>query len=156
MTWITIPGYPDYDVSDEGQVRSRRCTKSRILKHYYHRQGYPTVSLMREGKRRCKLVHHLVLLAFVGPRPDGMEIRHIDGDVTNNSLSNLAYGTRSENQSDRVLHGTINSTLTKRVVRVIRGLHRCGFTYARLSRLFTVSPSTIRRVVLKHTWANVD
>jgi hypothetical protein len=50
-------------------------------------------------------VHPLVAAAFIGPRPDGMEIRHLDGERFNNAAVNLCYGTPSENARDRVNHG---------------------------------------------------
>jgi hypothetical protein len=44
--------------------------------------------------------------AFHGPRPVGLEVRHLDGDSLNNAASNLRYGTRTENLLDAVEHGT--------------------------------------------------
>lgn len=58
------------------------------------RSGHVSVAL---GKGNSKLVHALVLLAFVGPRPDGFDILHMNHVPTDNRLSNLRYGTRSEN-----------------------------------------------------------
>ncbi|NIH98089.1 hypothetical protein FHU31_005095 [Mycolicibacterium fluoranthenivorans] len=58
-----------------------------------------------ERQRRIK-VHHLVLLAFVGPRPPGLHALHCDDDPLNNHLSNLRYGTPSENQHDRFHRNT--------------------------------------------------
>jgi hypothetical protein len=55
---------------------------------------------------RTRLVHQMVLAAHAGPRPDGQEVRHLDGDPLNNWLANLAYGTPSENSADKVRHGT--------------------------------------------------
>ena len=51
-------------------------------------------------------MHSLVALAFLGTRPDGFDVRHLDGDRLNCALANLAYGTRSENQRDKRRHGT--------------------------------------------------
>ena len=51
-------------------------------------------------------VHALVAAAFIGPRPDGLLIRHLDGNPRNNRVGNLQYGTGSENQRDAVVHGT--------------------------------------------------
>jgi formamidopyrimidine-DNA glycosylase len=45
------------------------------------------------------------MLAFIGPCPDGLERRHLDGKYLNDHLDNLAYGTRTENMQDRVKHG---------------------------------------------------
>jgi hypothetical protein len=52
-------------------------------------------------------VHHLVLEAFVGPRPAGHEAAHGDGDKTNNALANLRWATPKENAADRYRHGTV-------------------------------------------------
>lgn len=110
--WLPVPGFEGkYDVSDQGRVRSwvtRGVPKPHVLsdvpKNGY---GHPICALYQEHTQRSlHSVHALVLLAFVGPRPDGMLTRHLDGDPTNNHLSNLVYGTPSENAMDAVRHGT--------------------------------------------------
>lgn len=101
--WREVPGFPGYRVSDDGQVSGPRGPlKVRV------EQGYCRVWMYRDGKRVPRQVHHLVLEAFVGPRPDGLEARHMNGNGTDNRVSNLSWGTRSENQLDRVRHGTHN------------------------------------------------
>jgi hypothetical protein len=73
----------------------------------YNNSGhYPMVILSRDGERKARYVHHLVLEAFVSPCPDGMEARHLDGNPYNPDRDNLAWGTISENQFDQVRHGT--------------------------------------------------
>ena len=102
-TWAPIPNHPGYEVSDAGNVRSWKVygpVSPRLLTTRIE-DGYLRVQLSRVSRR----VHQLVLEAFVGPRPEGMLTRHIDGDRTNNALGNLAYGTASENMRDRVDHG---------------------------------------------------
>lgn len=98
---MPIPEHPGYEVSDLGGVRSLDRTlptgggyakfyAGRTLKQQTHSRGYKVLLLgSRNGPH---LVHRLVLAAFVGPCPDGMEVRHLDGDPANNSLGNLAYG----------------------------------------------------------------
>lgn len=67
--------------------------------------GYLFVNLYQAAKVKTPVtVHRLVLEAFVGPRPDGMECRHLDGDPANNRLANLAWGSPVENASDRKRH----------------------------------------------------
>lgn len=51
-------------------------------------------------------VHRFVLEAFAGPRRPGQEARHLDGDMTNNAIANLAWGTHVENEADKIGHGT--------------------------------------------------
>ena len=114
-TWKAIPGWEGcYEVSDDGQVRSlartvgarRRGTRlieGRILRPSTAR--YPVVQLCRDGKRTHRSVHSLVALAFLGPRPEGYEVCHLDDIKTNNVLSNLRYGTPSSNHLDLVRNG---------------------------------------------------
>lgn len=111
MTWKRIPGFSLYEVSTEGQVRSyNRGSHVRLphsLARRRNRYGYATVHITTDGGEcRNVTVHSLVLLAFVGPRPQDTEIRHFDGNPDNNRISNLVYGSRSANQRDSVEHGT--------------------------------------------------
>lgn len=111
--WRPVPGYEGrYDVSDRGRVRSHiqwnRKPTPRLLSPSSHTKlPYKKVCLT-DGRGSCStlLVHRLVMMAFIGPCPDGMEVRHLDGDPTNNNLDNLRYGTRPQNQEDAVRHGT--------------------------------------------------
>lgn len=68
--------------------------------------GYPIADLWRDGKPQTFRVHRLVLAAFVGPCPPGMEGCHDDGDPSNNQLTNLRWDTHSANIADQVTHGT--------------------------------------------------
>jgi hypothetical protein len=106
MAWKPIPTFPGYFVSDDGRVLSRKRKQPRLLSIATDREGRPLVALRQDGRLVTRRVHVLMLLAFVGPRPDGHVIRHLDGDPTNNILSNLAYGTHSDNGFDAVAHGT--------------------------------------------------
>ncbi len=102
--WVPVPGYEGrWDVSSQGRVRSipRRRTRGGELVLRVNKRGYLSVTLGREKHE----VHRLVALAFLGPRPEGMEVRHLDGERLNCRVDNLAYGTRSENNFDRVAHG---------------------------------------------------
>lgn len=116
-TWKTVPEYEGwYEVSDQGNVRSIERTVQDSLGKHRRMPGKPIritkkhrhycVTLSR-GRTDCRsvYVHHLVLLAFVGPRPDGQLARHLDDDPANNRLTNLAYGTPSENNFDAVRNG---------------------------------------------------
>lgn len=104
--WRPVPGYEGhYEVSDLGRIRSLKTAARRIRKLMATADGHLRVSLTLDGQR-MQLVHALVLAAFVGPRPEGADIRHRDGDGHHNALSNLTYGTRSENELDKVAHGT--------------------------------------------------
>lgn len=112
-TWKDIPEYEGcYQISDLGRVLSvARVTsdgkniKERFLTPRAQASGHLGVCLCRRGIPKQFRVHCLVLLAFIGPRPSGMEVRHLDGDPSNNQIWNLAYGTHSENARDTYAHG---------------------------------------------------
>jgi len=98
MIWKDIEGYDGYyQVSDLGQVKSLWFGKERILKQGIDSNGYPNVTLCKDDKRKTRRVHQLVTEAFIGPRPDGYDTCHEDDVKANNVLSNLSYGTKSEN-----------------------------------------------------------
>ena len=104
MEWRSVPDHPNYEVSDLGEVRNARTGK--VLKQFPRAGGYLGLCLWKHNKGWPVATHRLVMISFVGPRPEGLEVRHLDGDINNNSLDNLAYGTRSENIRDAVAHGT--------------------------------------------------
>ena len=116
--WKPVVGWEGcYEVSSRGDVRSvarsqllsngqTRYYKSRLLKPQFTSDGrHLHVQLRKPGKSKFHRVHTLVLEAFVGPCPDGMMCRHLNGDGHDNRKSNLVWGTASENQRDRVVHG---------------------------------------------------
>ena len=114
-TWKPIPGWEGfYEVSDMGAVRSLARRTSGPRGHYAltanmklnPHNGYSRIQLMRSGKRYSVFVHRLVLETFVGPRGEGQECRHLDGNRANNCLENLVWGTHQENGADRIRHGT--------------------------------------------------
>lgn len=109
--WRDIPGYVGfYQVSDQGRVRSvdravkyrggLSKRKGRILKAAASHSGHLAVSLWRAGVGRTKLIHQLVMLAWIGPRPDGQEVRHGPSGHLDNSVGNLLYGTHKDNLLD--------------------------------------------------------
>ena len=128
--WKPIPGYEEeYHVSDLGRVLSlpryvygtrgetkfKSYRKGRLLKPGYNAQGYLTVSLNR---RNTFCVHKLVAMAFL-EKPEGkVDVMHLDGSRDNNTLPNLRYGTRSENNKMTTLHG--RRKITTETVRYVR------------------------------------
>lgn len=115
--WRPVPGWEGfYAVSDHGRVRSehrvilqtngiRRIVRERILRPAPDAHGHLHLMLFRNGCGTTFKVHHLVLSAFVGPRPPGMDGLHWDDVPDNNMLSNLRYGTPSDNRHDQVRNG---------------------------------------------------
>lgn len=116
--WLPVVGYEGlYEVSDRGRVRSlaRVCAagrkrKGRILSQSSGRYGHRRVVLYRDAVRTQWMAHVLVLTAFVGPRPEGMECCHGNGNPADNRVENLRWDTRSANQRDSVRAGTHGMT----------------------------------------------
>jgi hypothetical protein len=117
VTWRPVIGFEGlYEVSSDGCVRStrRRGTEGREIHQRLTRREHPyrSVRLWRDGKCVTKRVATIAATAFLGPRPDALEVRHLNGDSLDNRVSNLKYGTGAENAQDSIKHGT-NRNLRK-------------------------------------------
>lgn len=147
--WVPVPSDPAYEVSSLGRVRHG----DRIMKQSLHRavRGYRACSI----KGRARHVHVLVAAAFIGPRPAGMQIRHLDGDRENNRAENLAYGTPAENARDRLSHGTNGRKLTEDEVRTIRQRRDAGETLSRIASSYGVTHQLISAITRGDRWAAV-
>lgn len=156
--WLPVVGYEGaYEVSDLGRVRSFVHKNVRILRPGIASNGYPSVAL----KGRTHFIHHLVLAAFRGPRPEGLCARHLNGDRRDGRLLNLEYGTYAENSADAAAHGTRcrgeryrNAKLTDGAVRVIRKL-KGVVSQEQLAEFFRVSPAAVQAVHDGRTWTHV-
>jgi hypothetical protein len=111
--WRPIPNALGYEASNLGRVRSwrkpgrarERMRRSPILrKAVPDRDGYLNVGLSIGGVLMMRKVHHLVLEAFVGLKPEGKEARHRDSNPGNNERSNLSWSTHRVNEADKVLY----------------------------------------------------
>lgn len=96
--------FPGYFAGTNGTIVSSRYGRA-LKPHLSAKGGYHFVSLYRGGKQFRRSVHSLVLAAYRGPRPTGLVSLHSDGNPTHNCLSNLDYGTYSQNAQDRLRHG---------------------------------------------------
>lgn len=170
--WVPVPGYEGrYEVSNLGRVRSlmyvtkaweRPRAEPFVLRATPGNNGYPAVHLSFGKVCKRHSVHRLVMIAFAGPEPDGMEVAHKDGVRTHCALSNLEWKTRKDNHADKLIHGTSQrgercgkAKLTWAQVQEIRRRYRrrsmvCGG--AALAREFGVSEFAIQSVVHHRTW----
>jgi hypothetical protein len=154
-------GHPNHVLGDNTDCWSKESGRWRRLK--LNTSGrYAAYGLCRHGVQMPHLLHRLMLLTFVGPCPEGMECRHLDGDPWNNCLANLRWGTRKENGEDKVRHGTSlvgtkngNVRLNEDSVRDIRRLRRLGYRYRDIAKLHDVDFSTVAQIVLRKTWKHV-
>jgi hypothetical protein len=122
------------------------------------------LNLSSGGCKRRFYLHAVVLLAFVGARPAGMQCRHLDGNKLNNRLENLRWGTAKENASDSCRHGTLRTgsrqsqaKLTESSVLDIRRRAKTGGVgvQRQLSTEYGVSDTIISHVVSRKTWRHV-
>ncbi len=160
--WRDIPGHEgSYQVSSQGRVRSlprlipifdsvreisyvRPCPGKILRQSVCDKAGHVSVHL---GKYcRGIPVHQLVMLAFHGRPPAGMEAMHLNGNPRDNRPENLRYGTHSENMTDMYRSGKGHMKLTPEEVRQIRFGLWCGWTPRELATAYNVSDISIRRI----------
>lgn len=110
--WRKVDGFENYSVSNMGRIRCDGFTdpagkrhSSRVKVLNPGADGRIRATLTRDGKAHTKLVHPLVLTAFVGPRPKGMVACHWDDVPSNNAVENLRWGTRRDNAHDYMRNG---------------------------------------------------
>ncbi len=158
--WKSVVGYEGYyEVANTGNIR-RKSTK-RLLKPRIS-NGYCMVDLRVNGDRKYHRIHRLVAYAFIGIPPTAKhEIRHSDGNKQNNYLSNLSWGTREENERDKIRHNKTNrgqrngrSKLTLDQVKEIRQLLSKGNLLQRqIAEIFGVTRMTISDIKGGRSWA---
>ncbi len=170
VEYRNIEGAPGYRVGSDGSIWSHRSSGNgwrniegrpwRLMSPMKTTTGYYAVTLMPGNRRR--MVHHLILLAFVGPRPEGMECCHYDG----NAVDNLRWDTRSANNQDKKRHGTSVSRrgektgtarATDAVVRQIRAEYAAGGVLMReLATKYDLSKTTVVNIINRQLWKHVD
>lgn len=171
IIWKDHPRYPgEYQVSSSGEVRSltrmvptsygaERVNVGRVMSQSSDKVGRRGVNLLGQNER----VHRLVLEAFVGPCPAGMECRHLNGNCADNRVENLAWGTHAENCADMIRHGTstkgersASAKLNTWAVLWIKKITKHGFAEQKyLAEIFGVSDATISMIKTGAVWSHV-
>ncbi len=178
-----IPGFPGYHISNDGRAWTTkvlvygggspgcRCKhdgpmKEMKLQETKQKPHYKVIVLVDENKKcRTRLVGRLVLEAFVGPCPEGMECRHMDGNAHNNNLWNLAWGTPVQNCEDRSRHGRqphmrgelngFHKLIEEEVIEIRRRYRVGGITQRELAEEYNVAYSNIRFIIERITWKHI-
>lgn len=124
--WNNIEGWPDYQISNLGRVKSLKFNQERILKPSINKRGYKRVVLCNNKKQKTFQVHKLVAMAFI-PNPDNLpEINHKNENPQDNRVENIEwcdrfyninYGTRKDRiakaKSKKVAQYTLDGMLVR-------------------------------------------
>ncbi len=176
---VEIPDFPGYRVTRSGRVESLweramlgmgHCkwvmgSVWRELKPDIGKEGHRRVTLCNGPIRRRRLVHHLVLEAFVGPRPAGKQCCHFpDRDPGNNAVENIRWGTPTENYADAVKHGTstrgeknYKTKMTPEKVLALRADHDTGrFTFKSLGLKYGITAAGACHIANRKTWKHIQ
>lgn len=169
-SWLPVKGYEGrYEVSSYGRVRSLPrviVVPGQMMGHQIRRRkGKPrsvSVQLRRDGKGKPVFLHKVVLEAFVGTCPKGLECCHNDGNPLNNHLDNLRWDTRLSNARDKAIHKTEHlgerrhgAKLRTVDIPVIRVLLATGHSLAAIGRLFDVGHGPIKNIRDGRNWKHV-
>lgn len=159
-----------YIVGDDGSIYSCRREKGKSFAPTWRRMkpsrmkyGHLTVRIsFNGGIFITKTVHKIVKTAFDGPTPAGLEIRHLDGDPSNNRLSNLAWGTHAENGSDMAKHGSLkgsrcgNSKITEEIAAEIKRRLATGERHADIAATVGIGKQAISKIKRGINWSHVN
>lgn len=172
--WKDIPGWEGlYQVSSAGLFRRLTSPKPdypvlSLVAVNIAPNGYARVRLFKGVSRKYVYVHRLVMLAFKGVCPEGMQVNHIDGNKINNHLNNLEYVTPQQNITHaQTVLGThqgrkglqvrgFKVVLNETKVREIRALSAQSTTHTQIARLYHVSIAAISLIVHRKNWKHVD
>ncbi len=170
VTCRTVPAFSGYAAGDDGTVwtnkyHGRATSVWKQRKPQVDKAGYLKVQIRVSGKMLTTGVHRMVLLAFKGPCPEGMECRHFpDRNPSNNRPCNLQWGTPLENSADRTYHGSFdpekgedryNALLTEKSVLQICDDYSSGESSNDLAARFGVSLPLIHAVISGRAWKHV-
>lgn len=160
--WRQVEG-SEFVVSDHGNVIGLKPDS--LIVPYKNKKGYLKLNIWQHGRRKGVFVHRLVAQAFI-PNPDDLpQVNHIDGDKTNNNISNLEWCDDSYNLAHAHRLGLRtsagghngNSKLRESDVLQIRRLYgKQGYSSKRLAYIFSVHQTTIQRAISgKRFWKHV-
>lgn len=157
--WKSIPECPRYQVSSLGRVRGYR---GHILKPWKGKYYLTFKAPKGDGTQTNMYVHTAVASAFIGPRPNGHEICHCNGDPLDNRADNLRYDTPKNNNRDKISHGTIlrgesigNSRFKEADILKIRSDYCAGKSISQLARDYSASTATIFKIVKRESWRHI-
>lgn len=174
--WRPVPGHDGHEVSNLGRVRSldrtltfkcrwghvvNRNHAGRILQPYTNKDGYLATKLAKKGK--LYLVHQLVSMTYIGPRPDGLVVNHKNGNKKDNRPSNLEYVTPEENVRHAHRTGLVQikgeqnwfASISNDDARMMADLFANGGTISDAMRRFGVKRGVAEKIRRGESWRSV-
>jgi len=158
--WTDLPKYEQhYQISNFGNF-AKKTSSGFILRKLNSATQYLSVSLKDiDGTGQKSIyIHTTVAKLFIGDRPEGMVIRHLDGNKYNNKVSNLSYGYPKQNYEDLVKHKTNKGSnngraiLNENSVNAIKFLIENKISTLLISKAFNISLGTVYAVKNGHNW----
>ena len=174
--WKDVVGYEGiYMVSSLGRMLSKERTVKRkngadylqkesiIEGSDYH--GYKVTTIAKNKIKKHKFIHVLIAEAFLGPKPEKMEVCHGDGNRKNNCIENLRYGTRSDNVRDAIKHGTYkrppivrgskrsDAKINEKIAKQIKESDESSYI---LAKKLNISRALISNVRRNKSWTHVN
>jgi len=130
----------------------------------YDKYKHLCVHLWKNEKPQFFAIHVLVMEAFVGPRPEEMEICHNDGNPGNNRKDNLRYDTPKNNNKDKIKHGTLlcgekcpwSKINNKQALEIKKLAEEGKFTQAQIGQMYNIDGSTVSNIKTGKHWKNLD
>lgn len=144
--WRDIPGFPGYQASSIGRIRSNllfRGKSWKILSPFQGPDGYLTFAFRKNITSSMIRVHQMVALTFHGYPPPGYQVHHIDEKKTNNRPENLEYKPIKNHLSE---HASILTLPEKAEVRYLYMNHEHDLS--KLADLFSVNETVVRYAIL--------
>lgn len=163
--WRPVEGWP-YSISNLGRLRRdvtiTSTTAGRILRPGLDVYGYARTALGSSGKRRYVMIHALVAVAFIGPRPPGHTVNHKNAVKTDNRAENLEWATPAQQKRHAMLHGLVavgtrnrHAKLLPEQVIEMRAKHALGRTGASLGREYGLDKATVCAIVKRQLWKHI-
>jgi hypothetical protein len=174
MEWRICVGFPDYEVSEYGDVKrataARTRKKGHRLRGYINSDGYIAYSLCAvDGTKHARPAHYLVAVTFIGASPsEDHEVAHNNGSRIACHHSNLRWALRKENHDDMQLHGTAVKGIANGRAKISDGdVHQIRLEYRRiknrdsdvkvssLAKHYGIHHATLVDIATGRTWSHI-
>ena len=158
--WKEIVGYPNYQVSNSGKIKSICYNKERMLKPQ-NMNGYLRVGLSKNGKVNLFLIHRLVAITFLENIKNSDFINHKNGIKSDNRVENLEWCNASENLNHalvnnlRIMPKGINHHKAKLTEEQILEIRKSNLSQTELALMYNVKQPLISSIINKKKWKHL-